>query len=287
MSDKVSFPFVILLCLLLLQGCSSQGYSARSYQMISAELNKAYKLSRSDLIINYDLGKIGNTNCIYSPDLGIIINNKEYTQHYLRKFKAVYKSPTILRKEAQKKVVRIYKLLLGLHKKHRILSNNKYQYVKRLAKADLTKIDPRKELSKLDRILAFIPIMLPSHKCVISSHYGNRKHPTKKRKKFHCGIDLVAKESASVYAAANGRITFAGKKNGYGNTIEIEHSPNVRTIYAHLDSIFVSKGQGIARGVTIGQQGNTGIATKEHLHFEIRVKGKHINPYDFLSYSCR
>jgi len=271
-----------------MQSCNSNNFSVRPYRIIGAELNKSYKLTGSDLIIAYDLGRIDHTNDIYSADLGLVINDKNYTERYIKKFKANYKSSALLHKEARKKVVRIYKFLLKLHAKYRILSNNKYRYVKRLSKADLTKIDPRKELGKLDEIMVFIPVMLPLHRSEISSHYGNRKHPVQKRKKFHCGLDLVAKNDAPVYAAANGRVIFAGRHNGYGNVVEIQHSSTFTSFYAHLGKINVRKGQAISRGQSIGTQGKTGTATKEHLHFEIRIKKHHVNPYDFLThaYSC-
>lgn len=286
MQKTVNICFIILLCLIV-QSCSSGNYSTRSYRTIGAVLNKSYKLTRSDLIIAYDLGRIDKTNCIYSADLGLIINDNNYTDHYIYKFKTNYRSPKILRKEAEKKIIRIYKLLIKLHKKYRILSNNKYQYIKRISKMDLTKLDSRSILSKLDRIMSFVPVMLPLYNTEISSKYGNRYHPIKKKKKFHCGLDLVAKNSAPIYAAANGKVIFVGKQNGYGNVVEIQHSSDVTSFYAHLSDINVRAGQAIPRGRIIGHQGCTGTATKEHLHFEIRVKKRHVNPYDFLGQACQ
>ena len=287
MQKLITICFVILLCLLM-QSCSSSSFSIRPYRIIGAELNKSYKLTGSDLIIAYDLGRIDNTNYIYSADLGLVINDKNYAERYIQKFKANYKSSVLLHKEARKKIVRIYKFLLKLHAKYRILPNNKYKYIKRLSKADLTKIDPRKELNKLDRIMVFVPVMPPLFQSEISSNYGNRNHPVKKRKKFHCGLDIVAKNDAPVYAAANGRVTFAGRHNDYGNVVEIRHSATITSFYAHLSKINVRKGQAIFRGQIIGTQGKTGTATKEHLHFEIRIKRRHVNPSDFLAhaYNC-
>ncbi len=268
-----------------LSGCN--GASSTSYRTIGADLRKNYQLSGSDIILNYDLARIDNTNCIYSADLGLILNNQAYVNNYLDKFHRNYNSPSVLRKEAMKKTVRIYKLLLSIHKKHRILSNNNYQYVKKVARADLTKIDIRKTLYKLDKIMAIVPVMLPIYHAQISSKYGKRYHPIKKTRKFHCGIDLVAKRYAPIYSAAYGRVKFVGRKNGFGNIVEIEHARNVVTRYAHLSKILVQKGQGVSRGTIIGKQGQTGTATKQNLHFEIHIKGRHVNPYSFIAHACK
>ncbi|MDP4832173.1 MAG: M23 family metallopeptidase, partial [Rickettsiaceae bacterium] len=231
--QKLSNSCLLILLCLLAQSCGSNN-SSRSFRTIGAALNQSYRLTNSDLIITYDLAKIDRTNCIYSADLGLIINDKNYTRQYINKFKINYKSPLVLRREAEKKIVRIYKLLLALHKKHRVLSNKNYQYVKRVSKMDLTNLDSRNVLSSLDKIIAFIPIMLPSYKANITSKYGDRHHPIHKKKKFHCGLDLVAKPSAPIYATANAKVIFAGKQNGYGNAVELRHSNNLTSFYAHL-----------------------------------------------------
>ena len=277
--------FLLIITIFTLSSCS--GASSSSYRTIGADLRKHYQLSGSDIILNYDLARIDNSNCIYSADLGLILNNQAYVNNYLDKFHRNYKSPSTLRREAMRKTIRIYKLLLALHKKHRILSNNNYQYVKKVARADITKIDIRKTLYKLDRIMAIVPVMLPIYHAEISSKYGKRRHPIKKTKKFHCGIDLVAKHYAPIYSAAYGRVKFAGRKSGFGNVVEIAHSGNIVTRYAHLSKILVQKGQGVARGTIIGKQGQTGTATKQHLHFEIHVKGRHVNPYSFIAHACK
>ena len=283
------FIFPILAIAILLQGCSPSSLSIDSYRTIGASLKKSHNISRGDLVATYDLGKIDNTNCIYFADLGFIINNKYYAAKYLQKFKAHFKHPSILKKEALSKVIRISKLLLKIHYKHRILSNHQHQYVKRLSKQDVRRIDVRSELSRLDEIVKTIPIMLPIDNPQISSPYGRRKHPIKKRRKMHCGIDLVSTDGAPIYSSAQGKVIFAGRKNGYGNVVEIQHTAKIKTIYAHLSQIKVKKGQMIARGISVGRQGQTGTAIKEHLHFEIRINNKHINPLNFIAqaYKCK
>jgi len=148
-------------------------------------------------------------------------------------------------------------------------------------------MDPRKELSNLNEILLFIPIMLPEYKSRVSSHYGNRLHPIKKQIKFHCGTDLVSPKGSPIFAAAKGRVVFAGKKNGYGHIVEVMHTGAITTKYAHLDRIYVRKGQRIDRGKMIGKQGCSGNAVGHHLHFEIWIKDEHVDPYDFIGYACK
>ncbi len=132
--QRIIFSSLIILALLFLQSCTPSNLSINSYRTIGASLKKSYGISRGNLIATYDLGKIDNTSCIYSNDLGFIINNKYYTSKYIQIFKEKFNSPNILKKEAKNKIIRIYKLLLKLHSKHRILSKNQYQYIKNYQK---------------------------------------------------------------------------------------------------------------------------------------------------------
>ena len=280
---------LLLVGLIFLHGCeSSSRYYQKSYRIISSNLQKKHNLSNGDLILTYNLANVSKSNCIYDQDLGIIINNKKYTDIYIKEFDNHYKSPAQIKKTALKKVLNISNFLLKLHNKHLILTNNQYQYVKSLLNTKSNAIDAKKELSKLNAIIAFIPLLLPEHKASISSHYGNRLHPRHKIMKFHCGTDLIShSSSAPIFAAANGKVIFAGKKNGYGLTVEVRHHNKITTLYSHLASIDVRKNQKIVRGMMIGRQGSTGNATGSHLHFEIWVGDRHVNPYDFIGDACK
>jgi murein DD-endopeptidase MepM/ murein hydrolase activator NlpD len=275
---------LLLITLFLIGGCTGRH---DPYRLIGEKLKKQHNLTGGELIVTYDLGKIDRTNCIYAQDLGVIINNKKYPAQYVEKFNRNFKSPCVLRKEAMNKVARISKMLLKLHAKYHLLSNSKLQYVSKLAGSDLSKIDPRSELSRLNEILLFIPVMLPEYKSMVSSHYGDRLHPIKKQIKFHCGTDLVSVKGSPIFAAAKGKVIFAGKKNGYGHIVEIMHTNEIVTKYAHLDRIYVRTGQYLDRGKMIGNQGRTGDAIGHHLHFEIWIKGNHVDPYDFIGYACK
>ena len=116
---------------------------------------------------------------------------------------------------------------------------------------------------------------------MISSPYGWRIHPITKRLSFHTGIDIAAPEGTPVFAAESGIVTFAGKKSGYGLLIIIK-SGKYQTLYGHLSRICVYNGQFVKKGQLIGRVGNTGLSTGPHLHFEVRVEGKHTNPVAYL-----
>jgi murein DD-endopeptidase MepM/ murein hydrolase activator NlpD len=100
----------------------------------------------------------------------------------------------------------------------------------------------------------------------------------------HLGIDISAPEGSNVYAAGAGVVTQAqgGWNYGYGNVIQIDHGNGYVTVYAHLSSYIVSVCQFVGQGAVIGYSGNTGNSFGAHLHFEIRVGGQNINPYDIV-----
>ncbi len=100
----------------------------------------------------------------------------------------------------------------------------------------------------------------------------------------HLAIDISAPEGSAVYAAGSGIVTMAapGWNYGYGNVIQIDHGSGYVTVYAHLSQINVGQCQSVGQGTLIGLSGNTGNSFGAHLHFEIRVGGTNINPYDIV-----
>lgn len=115
----------------------------------------------------------------------------------------------------------------------------------------------------------------------ISSPFGYRKDPFTHRRKRHSGIDLVARKNTKIRAASDGKIIFTGRKGGYGKAIMIDHGNNIKTLYGHLNTITVSKGDKVKMGDYIGGVGNTGRSTSDHLHFEVRKNNKPVNPLLF------
>ncbi|MFC1595875.1 murein hydrolase activator EnvC family protein [Candidatus Margulisiibacteriota bacterium] len=112
----------------------------------------------------------------------------------------------------------------------------------------------------------------------VSSSYGYRRHPIFRVVRFHSGLDLAANRGTPVKAADNGEVVFSGLWGGYGKAIIIDHGNGYSTVYAHLSHIYVKKGQVVTKKNRIGLVGSSGYATGPHLHFEIRRKGKTMNP---------
>ena len=117
----------------------------------------------------------------------------------------------------------------------------------------------------------------------VTSGYGYRRHPVTGRYQHHAGIDFRAATGTRVYAAKAGRVIYAGRKNGYGKVIGIEHTGDFTTWYGHLSRIRVKVGETVRQGKIIGLSGNTGISTGPHLHFEIRYKGRSEKPTKYIT----
>ena len=107
----------------------------------------------------------------------------------------------------------------------------------------------------------------------ITSGFSMRFHPILKEWKRHEGVDYGAPIGTPVHVVGDGVVTFAGQQNGYGNVIQVQHSDNRMTVYAHLSKIDVRRGDRVSQGQHIGDVGMTGWATGPHLHFEFRVAG--------------
>lgn len=116
----------------------------------------------------------------------------------------------------------------------------------------------------------------------VTSGYGWRTHPIFGSRRFHSGIDIGAPSGRAVAAAAGGVVAFAGQKNGYGNTVIVDHGGGVATLYGHLSSIGAGTGATVGIGQTIAAVGCTGYCTGPHLHFEVRVNGDPDDPMRWL-----
>jgi len=151
-------------------------------------------------------------------------------------------------------------------------------------------IDPRFErlglslarMTVLERALDGIPQVVPASVRAITSGFGYRRDPFNGRGAMHAGIDFKGAIGSPIFAAADGQVSFAGQKSGYGNAIEITHGNGMLTRYAHLSRIGVKVGQQVAAGATIGGLGSTGRSTGPHLHFEVRINDRAVNPRPFL-----
>lgn len=138
---------------------------------------------------------------------------------------------------------------------------------------------------QLDHTPAVLPIHVNDY--TVSSGFGTRIDPVLDVPKFHAGLDMPAAIGTKVYATADGTVSFAGQKEGYGNCVDINHGYNYDTRYAHLSKILVPNGKSVKRGELIGLVGSTGKSTGPHLHYEVHFKNEPQNPvgYFFLDVS--
>lgn len=120
-------------------------------------------------------------------------------------------------------------------------------------------------------------------KVSVGSVFGYRRDPFTRRAKFHSGVDIKAHWGDPVGASQPGVVQFAGWYHGYGNLIIIAHGGGVTTHYAHLSSFDVEPGMKVERGTIIGRAGSTGRATSPHLHYEVRLDGNPLNPFQPLA----
>lgn len=157
-----------------------------------------------------------------------------------------------------------------------------------LAKQMYIQIKSFDELVKLSReqedYLRHMPAIQPISNRDLkrtASGYGRRIDPVYKVAKFHRGMDFSCDLRTPVYATADGKIVSARWQQGYGWTVEIDHGYGYRTRYAHLHSFKVKPGQNVVRGELIALSGNSGKSTGPHLHYEVIVKGRHVNPINY------
>ncbi len=117
---------------------------------------------------------------------------------------------------------------------------------------------------------------------VITDGFGGRKDPFTGRRAFHRGLDLSARRGTPIVAPADGIVVFAERNGGLGKTLRLSHGFGVVTVYGHLNKILVENGQEVHRGDQIATIGSTGRSTGPHLHYEVHVDGKAVNPLYYI-----
>ncbi len=134
----------------------------------------------------------------------------------------------------------------------------------------------------LESIPSIRPLSKLSRRIKLYSGYGMRIHPIHKIRKMHYGIDFTAPKGTPIYATGDAKVHRVYKsKSGYGNRVILDHGYGYKSLYAHMNSIDVKKGQKVKKGEVIGTVGNTGTSTAPHLHYEVIHKGKKVNPIHF------
>ncbi|MBX3487874.1 M23 family metallopeptidase [Parvibaculum sp.] len=155
-----------------------------------------------------------------------------------------------------------------------------------------TVLDPvaANHILPLDRPVAAVPSLpdralhfgdpIDTAKARMTSGYGWRVHPVLKDKRLHRGVDWAAPKGTPVYAAEDGIVTMAGWRGNYGKLVTIKHAANVETFYAHLSGFApgVRAGAGVKKGDVIGYVGKTGLATGNHLYYEVAIDNERVDP---------
>ncbi len=132
--------------------------------------------------------------------------------------------------------------------------------------------------------LEHIPSVLPLNKSDIekfAAPFGMRRHPILGYKRMHYGADIVAEKGTDVYATGKGKVIQARYSGGFGRCVKVDHGYGYISVYAHLSKITVKEGQEVSRGDLLGLVGNTGLSTGPHLHYEVRINNKPVDPSIF------
>jgi murein DD-endopeptidase MepM/ murein hydrolase activator NlpD len=139
------------------------------------------------------------------------------------------------------------------------------------------------ELADLRRAVTWLPTAMPLGLVMErTSGFGPRLDPFSGRYAFHPGIDFAGPTGTAVLATAGGLVTFAGSDGSYGNMVEIDHGYGLRTRYAHLLRIAVTKGERVTKAAVVGWLGSTGRSTGPHVHYEVWYEDEVRNPDGFL-----
>lgn len=115
-----------------------------------------------------------------------------------------------------------------------------------------------------------------------TSGFGTRKDPKTGGRRMHNGTDMAGPRGTPIVSPGDGVVTFAGRQSGFGNLIKIKHAQGFETYFAHLNKMHVKTGQKVSRGMRIGDMGTTGRSTGVHLHYEIRINGRPVNPMTYI-----
>jgi murein DD-endopeptidase MepM/ murein hydrolase activator NlpD len=140
-----------------------------------------------------------------------------------------------------------------------------------------------KKLDQIEQSTIAIPSVEPVKGTAFTSGFGVRSDPFRGRAAMHAGIDLAGPVGTKIYATADGIVSRSEYNGGgYGNLVELNHGRGIETRYGHMSKRLVEEGQRVKRGDLIGLMGSTGRSTGSHLHYEVRIDGKAVNPIPFM-----
>ena len=128
-----------------------------------------------------------------------------------------------------------------------------------------------------------IPSLRPVEGYRLTSSFGSRNDPFRRGRRMHNGLDMAGPIGTPIYATADGIVGRAQWLGGYGKYVEINHGGEIQTRYGHMSRILVEPGARVTRGQLIGRMGSTGRSTGSHLHYEVRIAGRPVNPMPFMT----
>lgn len=171
---------------------------------------------------------------------------------------------------------------LGADLQRKVDILEKELYVQARSYEEILELAKKQEV-RMENIPAIQPVLNKDLKRMASG-YGWRVDPVYHIRRFHEGMDFSAPIGTDIFATGNGVISYSGWRQGYGETVEIDHGFNYKTRYAHCSKRFARVGQKVKRGDVIALVGNTGKSTGPHLHYEVHYNGKAVDPRNYYFY---
>ena len=214
------------------------------------------------------------------PPVAELLGQLEEAQAYLRSHSLIHNPPVVARQEETG-----IGLMAVAAVQNEVTFSSMQEYLQLLA-AELAVQRKLMESfeeyhGRMDLYLRNFPTLWPVNG-QISSGFGWRRGPFGGDSEHHSGVDIPARTGTHIHAAGGGTVTFAGWRNGHGMTVIINHGNGMSTLYAHNSRNLVTAGQRVNRGDVIAHVGSTGRSTGPHLHFEVHVNGRPVNPRPFM-----
>ena len=173
-----------------------------------------------------------------------------------------------------------------------VANNTVPDFIAQLESLSTQLADREQQLSVLESMISnrnldkeVFPSGRPVNRGWLSSHFGMRADPFTGKPDHHEGVDFAGKEGSDVVAVGSGVVTWAGKRYGYGNLVEINHGKGYVTRYGHNKELLVKVGDTVKKGQTLAKMGSTGRSTGPHVHFEVLLNGRAVNPNKYIQAS--
>lgn len=288
MSNKFIICIIIAF---IISGCTTGPQTPKLVGKIRSEFKKQHGIKEGEIVAKFDLEQVSaNPDKLFHPNYGGIVNSLEENSKFLSEFTKKYRHKDLVQSSAYDKIGLINALLLKLDNQHKILTSaikTKLHNIAKFLKNGNKPKDPKKGdyvqmLASIHNSTKFIPIFAPVNSPIITSKFGTRLHPHTKKIVNHSGIDMAGAKHCKIYAAADGIVEAVAKTKSYGNMVIVRHDKDIKTKYAHLSHIHVKTGDKVLLGQNLGRQGCTGSSRGEHLHLEILIRGKPVDPMPFI-----